>query len=314
MLNHILVRLGIYYATVMALLGGLLRLFPQIQDYVDKERGRSVVGRGESLNLEGGAAIPDVGGFETAIVVFMALLLSFLLTLPVTWVYRWTRPRKRYSQAFAHTLLVVPIAIALVVFLVKGSLALAFSLAGIVAAVRFRTSLNEPMDAVYMFIGIGIGLAAGVQLIFVAVLASLVFNAVALGVWKTDFGAQPAILSGWKLVEPGESGQLLGVSGVIQPDELPGDANGKKPYNAQLRIHTTKVDAAQQATIPILEANAKRWQEAEVVQKEDGTSIVVFDVRLKKSVDLSAFIREIEKSAKKHVDKVELKKQKFIKA
>jgi len=34
MLNHILVRLGIYYATVMALLGGLLRLFPQIQDYI----------------------------------------------------------------------------------------------------------------------------------------------------------------------------------------------------------------------------------------------------------------------------------------
>ena len=94
----------------------------------------------------------------------------------------------------------------------------------------------------------------------------------------------------------------------------PGDANGKKPYNAQLRIHTTKVDAAQQATIPILEANAKSWQEAQVVQNEDGTSIVVFDVRLKKSVDLSAFIREIEKSAKKHVDKVELKKQKFIKA
>ena len=106
---------------------------------------------------------------------------------------------------------------------------------------------------------------------------------------------------------------MLGVSGVVQGDTLAGDANGKKPYNAQLRIHTTKVDAAQQATIPILESNAKRWQEAQVIQKEDGTSIVVFDVRLKKSADLSAFIREIEKSEKKHVGKVELEKRKPIK-
>ena len=83
--------------------------------------------------------------------------------------------------------------------------------------------------------------------------------------------------------------------------------------NAQLRIHTTNVDAAQKATIPILESNAKRWQEAQVIQKEDGTSIVVFDVRLKKSLDLSAFIREIEKSEKKHVDKVEVEKRKPVK-
>ena len=55
----------------------------------------------------------------------IALVLAFAVALPVVWVYRWTRPRKRYNQAFAHTLLVVPIAITLVVFLVKGSLALA---------------------------------------------------------------------------------------------------------------------------------------------------------------------------------------------
>ena len=94
------------------------------------------------------------------------------MTLPVVWVYRWTRPTRRYNQSFAHTLIVVPIAITLVVFLVKGSLALAFSLAGIVAAVRFRTTLDEPLDAVYLFLVIGTGLAAGVQLLFVALLAS----------------------------------------------------------------------------------------------------------------------------------------------
>ena len=321
LLDNIIVRLGIYYAATVAFFAGLVSLFPQILYYVALERTRVVGGR-VLLDFETGVVPPLVGEVEgfnrlldpaTSIPILMALMLSFALTLPVTWVYRWTRPRKRYNQAFAHTLLVVPIAIALVVFLVKGSLPLAFSLAGIVAAVRFRTSLNEPMDAIYMFIVIGIGLAAGVQLLNVAFLASVFFNGIAIAVWYTDFGARPAVLDGCKLVAPKESGQLLGVSGVVQGDTVAGDGNGKKPYNAQLRIHTTKVDAAQQATIPILEANAKRWQEAQVIQKEDGTSIVVFDIRLKKSVDLSAFIREIEKSEKKHVDKVEVEKRKPVK-
>ena len=315
LLDNINVRLGIYYAATIAFFAGLFNLFPQILYYVALERGRG----GGKVDFEAGVVVPLEGGVEgmnrildpaTSLPVLMALIGSFALTLPVTWVYRWTRPQKRYSQAFAHTLLVVPIAIAAVVFLVKGSLPLAFSLAGIVAALRFRTSLNEPMDAVYMFIVVSIGLAAGVQLLNVAFLASVFFNIIAIAVWYTDFGAKPAVLDGCKLVPAKESGQLLGVSGVVQPDTVAGDGNGKKPYNAQLRIHTTKVDAAQQATIPILEANIKRWQEAQVIQKEDGTSIVVFDLRIKKSADLSAFIKEIEESEKKYVNKVELEKHK----
>ena len=124
------------------------------------------------------------------------------MTLPITWVYRWTRPSKKYSQSFVHTLLVIPIAIALVVFLVKGSLALAFSLAGIVAAVRFRSTLSQPMDAVYLFMAIGIGLASGTQLTTVAYLASLIFVTVSLAVWKTDYGAKPAVIRGWREVPP----------------------------------------------------------------------------------------------------------------
>ena len=98
------------------------------------------------------------------------------------------------------------------------------------------------------------------------------------------------------------------------PPELRSTADKpKNPYNAKLRVHTTQVEAAQRATVPLLESKAKQWHQAQVIQKEDGTSIVEFDVRLKKSTDLSAFMREIEKSEKKHVNKVELEKHKPVK-
>jgi hypothetical protein len=309
--NNIIVRLIVYYVVTLTIFSGLFRVFPQIPEYISAERARSSETVAMEQDLQStikNSKAATTGGFELlqparSVPIFMAMMTAFLVTLPVAWVYRWTRPRKRYSQAFAHTLLVVPVAIALVVFLVKGSLALAFSLAGIVAAIRFRTALNEPMDAIYMFIVIGTGLAAGVQLLTIALIASIFFNAIALGVWRTNFGAQPAIVSGWQLVDPKTSGQLLGVSGVIS-DMSPGDE--KSPYNAQLRVQTTKVEAAQRAAIPILDANAKRWQVGQIIQQEDGSSTVVFDVRLKKTTDLSAFIRQIEDSETKHVEKVEL--------
>ena len=216
MLNNIIIRLLIYYAAWLLALSGTFHLFPQILQYVAQERERVSIGQ----TLDTGAdVVAPLGSVEAGVArlvdpahtipVMVALVLAFGVTLPITWVYRWTRPRKKYSQSFAHTLLVIPISIALVVFLVKGSLALAFSLAGIVAAVRFRTSLDEPIDAVYMFMAIGIGLASGTQLTTVAYLASLTFVIIALGVWKSNFGAQPAVLSGWSIVSPEKSGPSL---------------------------------------------------------------------------------------------------------
>ena len=77
----------------------------------------------------------------------------------------------------------------------------------VVAAVSFQTSLNDTMDIVYLFIAVGIGLASGTQLTTVAYLASLAFVIITLGVWKSNYGAQQPVLSGWRVVSPGKSDQ-----------------------------------------------------------------------------------------------------------
>ena len=310
MLNNLIIRLLIYYAAWLLALSGIFHLFPQILHYVSQERER--VSIGQTLDTGADVAVP-LGSVEAGVArladpshtipVMVALVLAFGVTLPITWVYRWTRPRKKYSQSFAHTLLVIPVSIALVVFLVKGSLALAFSLAGIVAAVRFRTSLEEPIDAVYMFMAIGIGLAAGTQLTTVAYLASLTFVTIALGVWKSNFGAQPAVISGWSIVSP-ELDQAPKKKAVATD----------KPYNAQIEVHTTKVDEVKKATAPILKSNTKRWQVANVIKNADGTAVVVFDVWLKKSVNPPSLVRDIEASGKGHISSVIVKKQDLVTA
>ena len=319
MLNNIIIRLVVYYLAWLFALGGIFQIFPEILIYVAQESERFEGQRGSSVadvpitlekiqegvatifegNIREGLISITFGDPTHTIPVMLALAMAFCLTLPITWLYRWTRPRKKYSQSFAHTLLVIPIAISLVVFLVKDSVALAFSLAGIVAAVRFRTSLEEPMDSVYMLMAIGIGLAAGTQLFLVAYLASLVFVTVTLGVWKSNFAAQPEVLSGWRIDNSGKWGIAPGEGGIAT----------QNLYNAQIEVHTTKVNLARKSTAQILESSTKRWRVADVVENLDGTDIIVFDVWLKKSVMLSSFIRDIEENGRGCINNVKLKAQ-----
>lgn len=318
LLNNIIIRLVVYYLAWLLALGGIFQIFPEILIYVAEDGERFEGQRGgtgdDAVTLErvkeGVATIFEgnireglisvtLGDPAHTIPVMLALAIAFWLTLPITWLYRWTRPPEKYSQSFTHTLLVIPIAISLVVFLVKDSVALAFSLAGIVAAVRFRTSLEEPMDSVYMLMAIGIGLAAGTQLFLVAYLASLVFVIVTLGVWKTNFGAQPETLSGWR----------IDYAAKLESGLEDTDAAIENLYNAQVEVHTTKVNAAQKAAALILKSTAKRWQVAEVIENLDGTAIVVYDVWLKKSVNAPAFIQGIEENGRGHVKNVVLKGQ-----
>ena len=299
MLDHIVVRLVVHYFASFLLFGALWELLPGF--FLELQVAERIESSGLSaMNFEQSEA--DSGLTQVFVPVTMSLLFSFLFALPVVWVYRWTRPRKKYSQAFAQTLLVVPIAIALVVFLVKDSIALAFSIAGIVAAVRFRTSLSEPMDATYMFIVIGIGLAAGIQYSSVAILASVAFNVVVLVVWRMDWGAEPAVLSGFRLVHSGNAGSPPGVTDA-QTGKKP------KPFNASLRIHTSRTGAAQKAAEALLPTYAARWQFAGIVEQKFEDSIVQFDVRLKKKTDPGTFTAELEKITEGHTGKVELEER-----
>src|SRR5436305_12398188 len=107
---------------------------------------------------------------------------ALLLSIPCACVYVLTRATKGYPQSVVHLLIVLPLVVSGIVVLVQYSLALAFSLAGIVAAVRFRNTLDDSKDAVYVFLATAIGLAAAVNVPVAGVISVMVnFTVVGLG-------------------------------------------------------------------------------------------------------------------------------------
>ncbi len=110
------------------------------------------------------------------------------LIVPVSWVYFITSRAKELDQSFAQTIILMPIVVTGIAMIVLNSLALAFSLAGIVAAVRFRFSLRNPAHAIYIFVAIGVGLGSGIGALGVATVISMAFVYANLIIWKLEYG------------------------------------------------------------------------------------------------------------------------------
>ncbi len=129
---------------------------------------------------------------DAASALFVSILGALLLMIPVSWVYIGTRRRSGLDQSMIESLLMLPVAVAGVVVIVQDSLALAFSLAGIFAGIQFRSRLKYYADAHFIFIAIGVGLAAGVGALHIAVVMSLCFNYIAYFIWRLGYGAESA--------------------------------------------------------------------------------------------------------------------------
>ena len=82
----------------------------------------------------------------------------------------------------------MPIVVTSIIIIVQNSLALAFSIAGIAAAVRFRNSLKSSGDALFILCAVGIGLSAGIGALELAIVMTVMFNYTFLLLWLTDYG------------------------------------------------------------------------------------------------------------------------------
>jgi len=119
---------------------------------------------------------------------FLASVGSAILTVPISWVYFITSRTRRIDQSFLQTIMILPIVVTGIAMIVLNSLALAFSLAGVVAAVRFRFSLSQPSDAMYIFVAIALGLGSGIGAVGVSAVISLTFVLATLIIWKLEYG------------------------------------------------------------------------------------------------------------------------------
>lgn len=207
-------RITLYYAGLFGGVALVMWLWPSVGDLFS-DGGFAVTGSLlEPIGVaEGQSEVPQG---RRMVALMLSMTGTLLLMLPVSWGYMGTRRRTGFDQSVVQTMVILPIAVAGIVVMVKSSVALAFSLAGIVAGVRFRNTLKDTADALYIFTAIGVGLAAGIGELGFAVVISVFFNYVILGLWSCDYGTCPL------------SGPKFGWSASAAPDSTSGKHKHKK--------------------------------------------------------------------------------------
>ncbi len=315
--SRVLVRVVLYYAVLLTAGWILLKKIPALPS---SESGafEALFGLAphSSVTPQGTAQTLDESRLAVAVAASMAA--SILLSIPVAWVYLLTRAKRGYQQSVVQLLIILPLVVAGIVVMVKYSLALAFSLAGIVAAVRFRNTLDDSKDAVYVFLATAVGLAAAVN-IPVAAVISILFNATMLVLWATDFGHAPVALDGSiaerrlkQAKEMARTGTFVAqldneVFRNMTREQLEGVAerawkranDSDSPLNDSgsltLRIVTTDSLALREVVEPRLTSHVKRWKlDVDEVSLDDEGGVLEYAVKLRKngtSEELEALIR-----------------------
>lgn len=192
--GHPLVKVLLYYAALAFGLFLVKQIAPDFYQALSSGKIPESPDFGAAIDVtkRGREAVNSL--FSPGVSALIGMSATFVLMVPVVWIYVFTRHKKGYQQSLVQTLVMLPIVTAAVIILVQNSVALAFGLGGVVGAVSFRNRLEDTKDAVYVFVAIGVGLACGVEVIEIALALTVFFNFIIVVLWYTDFGRVPAQL------------------------------------------------------------------------------------------------------------------------
>ncbi len=315
------VRLTIYYVLLGLGAFALASKFALIRAAFSLERLQSLSGGFTPSAPPVADAMHDPVG--SAVTALFAIVGGLALLAPVAWVYMVTKQREGYDASVVHTVVILPVAVTGLVIVVQDSLALAFSLAGIVAAVRFRNTLKDTKDAVYIFLSIGTALAAGVQALGIAAVTSVMFNYLVLVMWHLKVGNIYAdqrrrtsqMRLGDVLAGAGTSGAGSGTLTIGDPELLAAltprelgelaerksrlhDRIKDEKFNGLLIVHADTGDDDVFALIEgVLDEGTKRFELAEVSASPEGHSTLEYLISLSKEVPASTLVNNLRTQA-----------------
>jgi hypothetical protein len=315
-----LARLSIYYGVTLLIVAGFIIVTDNMKGaLLTSDRAGPASDAGSLLNanpqswstLTRGFLDPLFRSLPPLATGAAAVIGSFLLSVPMAFTYVRTRNRLKYDQSLVQTVIMLPVVVAAILMVVQNSIALAFSLAGIVAAVRFRNNLKDSRDAVYVFAAVGIGFAAGVGMLAIAAFLSVFFCILELLLWKLDLTADhehtfgllcmPAprpVPPGNSVVLPAASGDasasspsadtgLLAIGGG-KPEPVNGEA-AKRPAE-RLLLYVTDPDKARALADPVLEEMTKAYKLKKTRNGGNNQFVLEYRVRFRRKSPSEAVI------------------------
>lgn len=270
-----LVQLAVYFSTLAVVVALLVEFVPAVGNVIAGSGPEPAGADLRDLLAERGGGRGDFLAFDLRMLIVMTG--TFFITVPLSWSYMTVRERTGYEQSVVQTLVILPIVVAAIMMVIQNSLALAFALGGVAAAVRFRNTLKDVADATYVFLALGLGIAAGTGAWTAAFVMSAMFTFISVVLWRCNHG-------------------FCGVQADAAEHEGPGSTETGKPFRGRMLIEV-RGDQARTALEAVLPSFAKRWKLRRAMPGEAGATLLHYDIRLKRSASPQTLSAELASGA-----------------
>ncbi len=121
-----------------------------------------------------------VSGTTTTKEMLVAMILTGMIGLYIFGVYRIVARKSFYSRSFNISLIALAIITSAIIIAVQSSVVISLGMVGALSIVRFRTAVKEPLDLIFLFWSISIGIICGAGLLKLAIIVSVLVSVVIL--------------------------------------------------------------------------------------------------------------------------------------
>ena len=105
--------------------------------------------------------------------IIISMVITILIALYIYAIYRLCSNKNFYSKDFNKTLAIMSVITAAIVLAVQSNLVISLGMVGALSIVRFRNAVKNPLDLLFLFWSISVGIICGASLYQVAIIMSL---------------------------------------------------------------------------------------------------------------------------------------------
>lgn len=126
--------------------------------------------------------------------VLVAMLSTVILATYIFVVYKKINKKSFYNQNFNLSLIALAVITAAIILTIQSNIVVSLGMVGALSIVRFRTAIKDPMDLVFLFWSISVGIICGAGFTLIAIVASIIVTIAVVLFSKGSAGDEPLIL------------------------------------------------------------------------------------------------------------------------
>lgn len=118
------------------------------------------------------------GGYSSSTidvkVAFICIIMTLIMSLFIWFVYDVVNKKAFYDSSFSLSLIVLALITSAIILTIQSNIVVSLGMVGALSIVRFRTAIKSPMDLVFLFWSISVGIICGAGYAMIAIMVSLV--------------------------------------------------------------------------------------------------------------------------------------------